>query len=384
MKKKICVVTGTRAEYGLLRPVIKRIAGDEDLELSLVATGMHLCPEFGLTYKEIEQDGIAIDEKMEILLSSDTRLGMTKSTGLALFSFAEYFERKRPDVLVILGDRFEIFACSTAAAMVHIPIAHLYGGDTTEGAIDEFFRHSITKMSYLHFTTTEQYKRRVEQLGEHPGRVFNVGSVGVENILNMTLLSREELEEGINFNLEGDYALVTFHPVTLDEEPAEAQFSELLRALDALKNIKFIFTKANSDADGRIINKMIDDYAAENSNCIAFESLGIKRYLSAMKYARMVIGNSSSGLYETPSFKIPTINIGDRQKGRIQANSVINCPPVTSEIINAINLGLEKDCSDTVNPYQGDQPSKAIVDKIKEFLFEGKIDLKKKFWDLNL
>jgi len=382
--KKICVVTGTRAEYGLLKPVIEKIAADKDLKLSVVATGMHLCPEFGLTYNEIEQDGIVIDEKIEILLSSDTSLGMTKSTGLAVISFAEYFERKRPDMLVVLGDRFEIFACAVAAAMAQIPIAHLFGGDTTEGAIDEFIRHSITKMSYLHFTSTEQYKQRVEQLGEHPDRVFNVGSVGVENILSLPLLSLKELEERIGFCIGGDYALVTFHPVTLEPGEAEAQFEQLLNAISQFRDMKFIFTKANSDTSGRAINKMIDDYTARNAICVAFESLGVRRYLSVMKYAKMVIGNSSSGLYEAPSFKIPTINIGDRQRGRIQAASVINCGSAADEIIKAISIGLVKDCSDTVNPYQGINPSQTIVDKIKDFLFEEKIDLKKKFWDIEV
>ena len=381
--KMICVVTGTRAEYGLLRPVMQKIASDKDLELRVVATGMHLCPEFGLTYKEIERDGIIIDEKIEMQLSSDTNVGMTKSTGLAMISFAEYFERKRPDMLIVLGDRFEIFACTASAAMTQIPIAHLYGGDTTEGAIDEFFRHSITKMSYLHFTSTEEYKKRVEQLGEHPNRVFNVGSIGVENILNVELLSKSELEQSIGFVLDRDYALVTYHPPTLEKASAETQFGNVLSALDIFGGMKFIFTKSNSDAEGRVINEMIDHYVSRNGNCTAFASLGLQRYLSAMKHSKMMIGNSSSGLYEAPSFGIPTVNIDDRQKGRLQASSVINCEPLEAQIANAVQEGLKLDCSDTLNPYwHGGSPSQSVVDRIKEFLFEDRIHLNKEFWNV--
>lgn len=382
--KKICIVTGTRAEYGLLKPVIERILTEPELKLYLVATGMHLAPEFGLTYKEIEQDGIIIDEKVEILLSSDTNAGMTKSTGLAMLAFADYFARKRPDMLLVLGDRFEIFAVAAAAAMAEIPIAHLYGGDTTEGAVDEFFRHSITKMSYLHFTATKQYKKRVEQLGESPDRVFYVGALGVENILNVKLLTRQELEDSIGFQLDQAYALVTFHPATMEADDAEEQFRQLLEAIDQFEQMKFLFTKANSDAKGRAINRMLDDYVAERENCAAYPSLGMRRYLSAMKYAAMVIGNSSSGLYETPSFKIPTINIGDRQRGRIQADSVINCEPAMEKIFQAIQEGLVKDCSNTTNPYQGVSPSQDIVRMVKKCLLEDKIDLKKTFWDITV
>ncbi|MCL2365883.1 MAG: UDP-N-acetylglucosamine 2-epimerase [Oscillospiraceae bacterium] len=382
--KKICIVTGTRAEYGLLRPVINKISQEKDLELSLVATGMHLSPEFGLTYREIESDGFSIDEKVEMLLSSDTCQGMTKSTGLAIISFSEYFERKRPDVVILLGDRFEIFACATAAAMAQVPIAHLYGGDTTEGAIDEFLRHSITKMSYLHFTSNKQSAHRVIQLGESPDRVLSVGSTGVENILSMDLLSLQNLNTSLGNWLTHEYALVTFHPETMGGTSADVQLRNLLCALDNFKNMQFIFTKANADAEGRIINAMIDEYIAKNSNCIAFDSLGVLKYLSAMKYSTMVIGNSSSGLYEAPSFKIPTVNIGDRQKGRIRADSVIDCIPFSEDIISAINKCLCMDCRNTINPYEGTKPSQKIVDTIKNVLNKGDIHLKKKFWDLGV
>ena len=382
MMKKICVVTSTRADYGLLKPVIQKIIADNSLELDLVATGMHLCPEFGSTYNEIEQDGIVIDDKIEIVLSSDSNVGMTKTMGLAMISFADYFQRKRPDMLLIDSDRFEMFACAAAAAMARIPISHMSGGDTTEGAIDEFCRHSITKMSYLHFTSTVQYKKRVEQLGENPERVFNVGSTGVENVLSIDFLSREDLEKSIGFNLGDSYALVTFHPVTMDSDTSLAQFEQLLAAIENFNEMRFVFTKANADENGRAINRMIDTFVSNNPNCIAFASLGLQRYLSSMKWAKMVIGNSSSGIYEAPTFGIPTINIGDRQKGRIQASSVINCNPIKSEIVEAIRNGLENDYSDTINPYQGHNPSQDIVDIIKTFLFERNIDLKKSFWDI--
>jgi len=380
--KKICIVTSTRADYGLLKPVIQRVIEDSDFELDVIATGMHLCPEFGLTYKDIENDGFKIAEKIEIALSSDTSAGMTKTMGLTMISFADYFERNRPDMLIIDSDRFEMFACAAAAATARIPISHMSGGDTTEGAIDEFCRHSITKMSYLHFTSTEEYKRRVEQLGENPERVFNVGSTGVENILSTELLSLSQLEDSMGFKLGDSFALVTFHPATMDAEDSVPQLEQLFNALDKFSDIRYIFTKANADENGRAINLAIDEYISTRDNCIAFASLGLKRYLSALKWAKMVIGNSSSGIYEAPSFKIPTINIGNRQKGRIQADSVINCNPFTSDIVEAISEGMIKDCSATVNPYMGRSPSEDIVRIVKEFLFGNKIDLKKKFWDI--
>lgn len=386
--KRICVVTGTRAEYGLLKPLLAGLLSDSSFSVHLVATGMHLCPEFGFTYREIEHDGLHIDEKIEIMLSSDTNIGMTKSTGLAMISFAEYFARKRPDLLVVLGDRFEIFACATAAALAQIPIAHLYGGDTTEGATDEFLRHSITKMSYLHFTATNFSKHRVEQLGESPDRVFNVGALSVENILKLPLLENPALQASIGFALDTAFALVTFHPVTLENGSAEQQFEELLAALSEFQNMKFIFTKANSDANGRVINLMIDQYVAKNSNCIAFSSMGLLRYLSAMKLATMVIGNSSSGLYETPSFHLPTINIGDRQKGRLQPGSIINCDPVKDDIVAAIQKGLSpeflKVCKNVSNPYGDGNTSQKIITVIKDFLMNKKINIKKQFYDIEV
>ena len=386
MRINITVLTATRAEYGLLNPIIHALQESDLFDVKVVATGAHLSPEFGLTYQEIEADGVEIDKKIEILLSSDTPVAISKSMGLAMISFAEYFDASKPDMLMVLGDRYETLAVCCAAMNARIPIIHLYGGETTEGAIDEAVRHSITKMSYLHFTSTQEYRKRVIQLGEHPDRVFSVGSIGIENALKMELLSKEELEESIQFKLDKPFAVVTFHPTTLEDGQAEKQFSEVLEAFDRHSNMQYIFTKANADANGRIINKMIDEYVASHDNTVAFTSLGVKRYLSALKYATMVIGNSSSGLVEVPSFKIPTINIGDRQKGRLQAESVINCEPISDEVDRAICKALSAEfrlVSDTVqNPYGDGNTSEKLVKILEKVLLSGNVDLKKKFYDL--
>ncbi|WP_352418295.1 UDP-N-acetylglucosamine 2-epimerase [Proteiniborus sp.] len=384
--KKICIVTGTRAEYGLLRPLMKKINEDSELELQIIATGMHLSPEFGLTYKEIEENGYEIDEKVEILLSSDTAVGISKSMGLALIGFADAFERLKPDMVVLLGDRYEIFAAASTASIARIPIAHIHGGETTEGALDEALRHSITKMSYLHFTSTEEYKKRVIQLGESPDRVFNVGAIGIESIKELNLMGKEELEGSIGFDFGEKTALVTYHPVTLENCTSNEQFHELLNALNRFSSLKIIFTKANSDTDGRIINSMIDDYVKCNKNkSIAFVSMGQQRYLSAMKYVDLVIGNSSSGIIEAPSFKVPTINIGDRQRGRIQGENVINCEPVENEIYKAIELGLSDSFKEKLrnikSPYGEGKVTEKVLHIIKIFLRQ-EINLKKSFYDL--
>lgn len=384
--KRVSILTATRAEYSLLKPIIEKFNSDSEFDVRVVVTGAHLSPEFGLTYKEIENDGIAIDGKIEILLSADTPAAISKSMGLAIISFADYFERLKPDILIVLGDRYETLAVSIAAMNQRIPIAHLYGGETTEGAVDESIRHAITKLSYLHFTSTEEYKKRVIQLGEHPDRVFCVGAVGIENILNEKLMSKCELESSINFRLDKPYALVTFHPVTLEGDNSEAQFEALLDACKRYSEMKFIFTKANADANGRIINKMIDDHTEENDNAVAVTSLGTTRYLSALKYCDMVIGNSSSGLIEAPSFGIPTINIGDRQKGRLQTDSVINCEPKPEDIKKAIDLVLTDEFKNkakkTINPYGDGNTSYKIVRAVKDFLVNNPIELKKRFYDL--
>ncbi|MFW5647647.1 MAG: UDP-N-acetylglucosamine 2-epimerase [Candidatus Alkaliphilus sp. MAG34] len=384
--KKVCVVTGTRAEYGLLRPLIKRIKEDDELKLQLIVTGMHLSPEFGLTYREIEENGFIIDEKIEILLSSDTAVGISKAMGLAMISFSEAYERLKPDIVVLLGDRYETFAAASTAMVARIPIAHIHGGETTEGAIDEGFRHSVTKMSYLHFTSTEEYRKRVIQLGESPNKVFNVGAIGIESIRELKLLDKNKLEQSINFKFGKQTALVTFHPVTLENKTSKNQFEELLDALDKIDNLKLIFTKANSDTDGRIINQMIDEYVENNlERAIAFASMGQLKYLSAMKYVDLVIGNSSSGIIEAPFFNVPTINIGDRQKGRVQVKTIINCQPVEKEIYNAIELGLstqfKEKSRNLVNPYGDGDVTRKITDKIKFNLNKG-IDIKKVFYDL--
>ncbi|MEA3315598.1 MAG: UDP-N-acetylglucosamine 2-epimerase [Campylobacterota bacterium] len=383
-KRKICIVTGTRAEYGLLYWLLKEIKEDKELELQIIATGMHLSPEFGLTYKEIEKD-FKIDKKIEILLSSDTPIAISKSMGLAQISFCEAYEELKPDILVVLGDRYEIFSAVSSAMISRIPIAHLHGGETTQGAFDESIRHSITKMSHLHFTATKKYKKRVIQLGEQPKSVFNVGGMGIENIKRLKLLNKEEFEKSIDFKLNKKNILVTFHPVTLENSTAKEQFQELLDAIDELQDTNIIFTKANSDTNGRVINKMCDEYVSKNSHkSVVFTSLGQIRYLSALQYIDAVVGNSSSGLAETPSFKIGTINIGDRQKGRIKAKSVIDSKEDKKSILNAFNILYSKDFQKTLkdvkNPYGDGCASKKIIKELKRVDLNN--ILKKKFFDI--
>lgn len=386
--KKICIVTATRAEYGLLKPLIKKISRANNLELQLVVTGMHLSAEFGLTYQEIEEDGYPIKAKIEMLLSSDTPAGITKSMGVALIGFADYFSENQPDMVIILGDRYEMLAVASSAMIARIPIAHIHGGELTEGAMDESIRHSITKMSHLHFTTTEEYRKRVIQLGEQPRTVFNVGALGIENVKTAKLLSRKELENSLNFHLTSQTILVTYHPVTLEEMTAKTQFEKILNVLSRHKEFSVIFTKANSDTDGRIINKMIDDYIKDNQDrCKAFTSLGQLRYLSTLQFCSVVVGNSSSGIIEVPSFGIPTVNIGDRQKGRISGKTVIHCGNGEQEIENALNVALsykfKTEIKDAANPYEGENTSDKIIEVVTKFLEEG-IDLKKIFYDLDV
>jgi len=384
--KKVCVVTGTRAEYGLLFWLMKEISQDKDLELQLIVTGMHLSSEFGLTYKEIEKE-FKIDKKIEMLLSSDTPIGISKSMGLAQISFSESYEDLKPDIIVVLGDRYEIFSAVSAAMIARIPIAHLHGGETTEGAFDESIRHCITKMSHLHFTATEEYRKRVIQLGEHPRRVFNVGGLGIENIKRLQLLSKNEFESSIDFRLNKKNILVTFHPVTLEESTSQQQFQELLDVIDELKDTNIIFTKANSDTGGRVINQMIDNYVSKNSHkSVCFASLGQVRYLSALQYVDCVVGNSSSGLTEVPSFKIGTINIGDRQKGRIKAKSVIDCNPIKKSIAKAFKTLYSSVFYDELkniqNPYGNGNASKQILQEIK--LIELSNLIKKTFYNIKV
>ena len=385
-KRKICIVTGTRAEYGLLYWLIKEIQDDPDLEIQIVATGMHLSPEFGLTYKKIEEDGFRINEKVEMLLSSDTPNGLAKSIGLGVIGFADALERLKPDILVVPADRFEIFAAAQAAMTLRIPMAHIYGGETTEGAIDEAIRHAITKMAHLHFTAAEQYRRRVIQLGEDPNHVLNFGAPGLDNLKKLKLLNRKSLENAINFNLGKISFLITYHPATLSDVLPEKSFEELLKAIDHFPDSKIIFTKANADSAGRKINKMLDNYVEKNSHrAIVFTSMGQLLYLSAMKKVDIVIGNSSSGLLEAPTLKKPVVNIGNRQQGRLRAESIIDCEEKAEAIIESINRGLstafKNIVKNTVNPYgQG-----VASFQIKEYL--KKVSLKnilvKKFYDMS-
>jgi len=385
--KRIGIMTGTRAEYGLLKPLMQEINKDNDLELYLIVSGMHLSPEFGMTYQEIEEDGFEINAKVEMLLSSDSPAGISKSIGLGVIGFADEFQRADLDMLILLGDRYEALSAAICAMVMRIPIAHLHGGELTEGAIDEGIRHSITKMSYLHFTSTEQYRNRVIQLGENPERVFYVGALGVENIKKINLMTKEELERSIHFEIDENTVIVTYHPVTLENNTVEEQFLNLLKVLDRNPKIRMIFTKANADTNGRIVNELIDKYAAQNSErACAFMSLGQKRYLSALKYCRIVIGNSSSGIIEAPSFGKPIINIGDRQKGRICADSVINCGYTQQEIQQAMETALTKEfenkASNCRNPYEKENTAANIISVIKDYLLNDKIKLKKGFYDI--
>lgn len=382
--RKICVITGTRADYGLLYWLLKEIEQDEKLRLQLVVTGMHLSAEFGLTYKVIEQDGFKIDYKVEMLLSSDTPVGIAKSVGLGVIGFTDAFAGLKPDVAVILGDRFEALAAAQAAMLLKIPLAHLHGGETTEGAVDEAIRHSITKMSHLHYVAAAEYARRVIQLGEAPERVFNVGALGVDNLKNLELLDRKSLEQSLGFPLAEQYFVVTYHPVTLSNQAAEESIKRLFAALDNFPRASIIFTKSNADTGGREVNNLIDRYAAGDPGRIkAFMSLGQLRYLSALKHSAAVIGNSSSGIFEAPFLRKPTVNIGDRQKGRIRPETVIDCPEETGEIVKAINRALSPEFQVRVEkaPYPFGEGNAAC--KIKESLKTVDLTaiLQKKFYD---
>ena len=385
MKKSICVITGTRAEYGLLYWLMKGIQDHPEMELQLVVTGMHLSPEFGLTWQEIKRDGFTVHSKVEMLLSSDTPTGISKSMGLALIGFADVFERLHPQLLLGLGDRFELFCAVTAAHVARIPVAHLHGGEVSRGVIDDAFRHSITKMSHLHFTAAEEYRKRVIQLGESPDRVFDVGALGIDNIKRLPLLSKKELEDEIDFKFKKYNFLVTFHPVTLEPHNSEEQFFNLLHALDELKDTSFIFTKSNADTDGRVINTMIDSYVAGNQDkATAFTSMGQLRYLSAMKYSDGVVGNSSSGLIEAPTFKVGTVNIGDRQGGRIKAESVIDCDPEIDSILLAFrklfSAPFQEGLRRVINPYGNGDTAQQILEIISTINCSSL--MKKNFYDL--
>lgn len=386
MSRKICVVTGTRAEFGLLRWMMQEIEASDALTLQLIATGMHLSPEFGSTYREIEQAGFNIDARVEMLLSGDTACAVTKSMGLGLIGYADAYARLAPDMVVLLGDRFEIFAAAAAAMIAGIPIAHLHGGETTEGAFDEAIRHSITKMSHLHFVAAEDYRNRVIQLGEQPERVFLVGGLGIDAIKRTTLMTREALEASLNFSFGPRNLLITFHPVTLESQSSAHQMRELLKALDGLQDTHLIFTMPNADTGGRELTAMIDAFVATHPNARAYSSLGQLRYLSCMHFVDGVVGNSSSGLAEAPSMGVGTINIGDRQKGRLIADSVINCLPTAENISGAFeklyDASFRSNLGQTINPYGNGGASKKIADILSTYSINNL--LKKTFYDIQM
>jgi len=384
MIRKICVVTGSRAEYGLLRWVMQGIKDDSQLRLQLIVTGMHLSPEFGLTYQDIERDGFRIDYKVEMLTSSDTPVGIAKSMGLGLIGFADALQVLRPDLLLVLGDRFEILSAAAAALVAGLPVAHLHGGEVTEGAYDEAIRHSITKMSQLHFVAAEEYRNRVIQLGEQPDTVHLVGGLGIDNILKLTLLDRAALEASLEFELGARNLLVTFHPATLDVASSGAQMAELLAALDGFPDTHLIFTLPNADADSRTLIKMVREYVAARPNARAYDSLGQLRYLSCVAQVDGVVGNSSSGLIEVPTFRKGTVNIGDRQRGRLRADSVIDCEPTRERIGAAIGRlysdEFQRLLARSSNPYGNGGASEKVVAILKDCRLEGLA--KKPFFDL--
>jgi GDP/UDP-N,N'-diacetylbacillosamine 2-epimerase (hydrolysing) len=382
--KKIAVVTGTRAEFGLLSPLMDEIQNDKEMQLQLIVTAMHLSPEFGYTVDEIEKKGYKIDKKVECLLSSDSAVGITKSVGLAMIGFADALNELSPDLVIILGDRTEMLAAATAAMVGNVPIAHIHGGETTEGAYDESIRHAITKMSYLHFASTETYRKRIIQLGEHPDRVFNVGAIGLDSLKNMVFLNKDEFEKSINFKLGKNNILITFHPVTLENKSAQGQFKAILDVLGSLEDTHFIFTHANSDKNGRVINQMIEQFVNENKDsAVAFKSMGQLRYLSALRHIDIVLGNSSSGIIEVPYFNIPTINIGDRQKGRILSESVIQAEPTVDAITLAHEKAVNISFRTKIKSQEQLYGSGNTVEKIMGILRNQNVsNLKKSFYDI--
>lgn len=383
--RKICVFTGGRAEYGLLKPLLLELQNDDSVELQILVAGMHLSREFGLTYQAIEKDGFTCDEKVEMILSSDSSIAISKSMGLGMISFSEALTRLQPDMLVTLGDRYENMAVVTTAWVCRIPVAHIQGGEKTLGAIDDQFRHCITKMGTLHFVTTKEYRNRVIQLGESPERVFDVGALNVDALNKVETLSRRELEEDIGFKFDSKTALVTFHPVTLEVDTAEKSFQQVLDAIDEVDDMKVIFTKTLADTDGRVINEMIDDYVAKNSHkAIEFTSMGQLRYMSALKCVDVVVGNSSSGVIETPSFKVPTINIGKREEGRIMADNVIcadqNLNAINEAFDRALSAEFKESLSGMLNPYEKPDTAKKIAATLAGY--ELAASTMKEFYDL--
>ncbi|TGM82292.1 UDP-N-acetylglucosamine 2-epimerase (hydrolyzing) [Leptospira mtsangambouensis] len=386
MKKKICVVTGTRAEYGLLSHLMKEIKARPEFLLQVVVTGMHLSPEFGLTFKEILKDGFEIDQKLEILISADTASSVTKSIGLGFLGFADAFEKLKPDLLIVLGDRYEILAAASSALIFNIPICHIHGGELTYGAYDDAIRHSITKMAKIHFTAAKEYRNRVIQMGEDPNFVFNVGGLGVDSILRLPVIPKEKLEEELKFSFGKKNLLVTFHPETLSAETPANQFNELLAALDQLEDTSLIFTHPNSDNGGREIILLIESFVKNHKNAKSYSSLGQVRYFSCIRYVDGVIGNSSSGLLEVPTFKKGTINIGNRQSGRLKAESIIDVSTSRNSILDGIRELYSNDFQNrlqsVVSPYGDGQSTEKMIKILEEIKFDSLLE--KKFFDLPL
>jgi GDP/UDP-N,N'-diacetylbacillosamine 2-epimerase (hydrolysing) len=382
--RKVCVITGSRAEYGLLKILMRKIQADPNLTLQIMATGMHVSNKFGDTIKEIEADGFKVDYKIKILEDSDGMIDIANSMSIAIKLFAQAINNDRPDLIVVLGDRFEIFSAVTIALIYKIPVAHIHGGESTQGLLDEAFRHSITKMSHLHFVSALAHKKKVMQLGENPKNIFLVGGLGVDAIKESNLLSKKELEQVINFKFGLKNLLVTFHPVTLEISTARSQMQELLSALTEFKDIHLIFTMPNADIGNQEIFDLISEFTSTRSNAIAFKSLGQLRYFSCLAQVDGLVGNSSSGLLEAPSFKKATVNIGDRQLGRIQAKSVIQCRPVKKEIINSINRIYSEEFQNLLknvkNPFGEGGASEKIYDIIRSHPLENLI--KKSFYTL--
>ena len=383
--RKICVFTGTRAEYGLLYWLMKDIHASATLELQVIVSGTHLSPEFGASWKQIEQDGFNIDAKVEMLLSSDTAVGVVKSMGLGTIGFADALDRLCPDVLVVLGDRFEALAIAQAAHIMRIPIVHLHGGEITEGAVDDAIRHAITKLSNWHFVAAESYRDRVIQMGEDPSTVFNVGAMGLDHLKRSQMMSLGQLSESLNFKLQAPYLVVTYHPVTLLEEDPVASFKTLLVALDQFPDYQIILTYPNADNGGRALIPFLEEYAEHQPDrVLAISSLGFKRYLSAIAKASAVVGNSSSGIIEAPSFGIPTVNIGTRQLGRLAAESILHCAPDSAALMEALKKALSREfayfCKNTRNPYGEGCASAEITKQLESRL----VTLHKHFFDLEV
>lgn len=372
MTRKIAVFTGSRAEYGLLYWLLKDLQASERCQLQIIVSGMHLSPEFGNTWQQIVEDGFAIDAKVEMLVSSDTPVGVVKSMGLGVIGFADALERLQPDILVVLGDRYEALSVVQAALIMRLPVAHLHGGEITEGAYDDSIRHAITKMAYFHFVATDQSRRRVIQMGESPERVYNVGALGLDHIKRSPKMDFEQLRDSLGFDLKKPFLLVTYHPVTLMEEAPQDSFQEILAALDAFPKYQVILTYPNADNGGKSIIPLIESYAMRNRNrVIAVQSLGFRRYLSAVSTAAAVLGNSSSGIIEVPAFGVPTVNVGVRQQGRLAASSILHCEPTRDAIAEALKVALSEEfasfCKGVVNPYGQGDAAKAITDVLEKY-----------------